>query len=907
MALNSDIFRLKARLLYASALFALLPGFPALAQNEGGPPPTNLVIPRDNTIVQRYFWCEGVTAPEDLEAYAAAGFDTLVIPLPWETGKDGDLFDTDFEQQRGLATEASKRGLKIIFSLSASPEGLGATRISADSPSYTALWTNWAQTTLSALSTTPGLAGWMLPNDSRSITTFDDAGFRSYLSSHFASIEALNARWGTTYADFDSISISDVESLVTLWKSRTQSENRGVLPALGALGAASDPNAAFAPSALFLADYRANAWKDLMALWASTLRGADSKHPVFSGSCPDYAQLLAMPVGVDISVASMPPSVAEPDIVTHNPQSIDIARRAGAHTAIAELSIQPRPDLDAASIAQLMPRWIDTALAHGARGVCFDSFDALQKNPALGEAISKTLTRVKSNPLENQLPVATAAVILEPLAEGTTFRVGDSIDARGLYGFGEGLIEGEPSNLVASLRWGTAFGGVDYLAPEDLATVDLSRYNTILAPQMLDCTPELTEKLAAWMRTGGTFVTDLGLGALQNGGSATALPPQMARLAGGVGPFQLRQVGFNVRSAASHPLLPTWSKLFNERPGIMLSHGNGEADSAFEGPAGFALPATNAVSFAVGPSNPTPLGGYNAGVTGPEKVTLSIATVERGYFVFAPFRLWATWRPGQYGFDPLHGDILARGADLAVASDALTPFPVGTQLGLTRFPEIINRDNNITLLDHDASGESQNVAIDTTGSGDWLWSNAIVRMLPDSATILNGGRPAPIDNPTELESRPRSLTLYSVIAPAEKLVCRMRPVAVQNLAGGTITAQILTEEAGSLSLRMWGTTLHVSAPLGGKGWQPLAPDGINNFRVTVVDSPTSYRCPAGSRHVITITDFGTPADGDKPTHKKNVPFQQTVVADATGRLKIEFSGAACTVKIEPDTGKSGKK
>ncbi|BCM94056.1 hypothetical protein IAD21_05953 [Abditibacteriota bacterium] len=910
MALSSAFSLSKARLLGASALFTVLLCLPVCAQNEGSPLPANLVAIRDNISDQRYFWCAGVADQGDLDAYVADGFDTLVLPLPWRTGDDGALFDTNFGSQRALATEGARRGLKIIFSLSASPEGLGATRVSADSPSYTALWTNWAQSALDGLAGTPNLAGWMLPNDSRALATFDDAGFRRYLASHFASIETLNARWGTTYTDYDSISISDVETLVSMWKSRTQSDGKGALPPLGALGATADPNGAFVPAALSLADYKANSWKELMSLWASTLRGMDTKRPIFSGTCPDYAQLLAMPEGVDVSVASIPPNVAEPDVVTHNPQAVDIARRAGAHAAVAQLSIQPRPDLSATSMAQLLPRWVDSALAHGARGVSFDSFDALERNPVLSDAISKTLTRVKSEPLEKQAPIATTAVLLEPLAEGATLQLGQSPDPRGLYGFGEGLVEGEPSTLVASLRWGTAFGGVDYLSPDDLEAVDLSRYSTILAPQLLNCPPETTEKLAEWMRSGGTFVTDLGLGALQNGGSATALPPQMALLAGGIGPFELRQTAFNVRGASSTSLLPTWSKQFDSRPGMMLSHGNGEADTAFEGPAGFALPAPKAIPIAIGPSLPsTPTQGAYNGANAPVRaqVTLSLSPVERGYFVFAPFRLWALWRPGQFGFDPFHGDILARGADLAVSTDALTPFPVGTQLGLTRFPEIVNRDTSITLLNHDAAGGPQNVAIDATGSGDWLWSNAIVRMLPASAAVLNGGRPAPIESPNELEARSRALSLYTITSPAQKLVCRMRPIAVQNLGGSTITAQITTEESGSLALKIWGATLQVSPQLNGAGWQPIAPDGINSFRLTVVDSSNGYRCPPGSKHRVSINDFGVPDANDKATRKKITPNPQIVVADAGGRLKIEFSGAACSVKIEPDTGQTNNK
>ncbi len=875
---------------------SLLASAPASAQNEGGPLPTHLVSTRNDISNARFFWCAGVTDAGDLDAYVAAGFDTLVVPLPWRTGEDGALFDTNFGPQRALASEGAKRGLQIVFSLPASPEGLRATRISADSPSYAALWTNWAQSAVTALQATPRLSGWMLPDDSRSLATFDDAGFRRYLSSHFASTDALNARWGTPYANFDAVSTTDVDVMVSDWKKRLKTDGNGALPKLGSLALVSDPNAAFAPAALSLADYKASSWKDLMSLWATTVRESDGRRPVFSGVCPDYAQLIAMPDGVDVSVAGVAPNVAEPDIMTHNPQAVDIARRGGTHRVVSRLSIQPRADWSASYIASLLPRWVDAALAHGARGVAFDSFDALKRNPVLAEAITATLKRVKAGPLDSGAPLATTAVLLEPLAEGASLHIGGELETRGLYGFGDGLVSDEPSNLVASLRWGTAFGSVDYLSPDDLASVDLSAYSTILAPQLLDCSPQTAQKLGDFMRSGGTFVADLGLGALQNGGSASALPPQMALLAGGIGPFELRQDAFNLRGGALHPLLPTWGKMLDVNPGMLLSRGEGIGENAFVGPVGFAVPPKGvlAVSVANGPRIKFP--GADEAAT----PSLSVTTVERGYFVFAPFRLWSFWRPGQPGFDPLHGDILARGANVAVATDALTPFPDGTQGGTTRFPEIINRANSISLLNHDVNG-TQNVALDTTGAGDWLWSNAVVRMLPPSLSILNGTRPVPIGNPSELESRPRALSLYTSVSSLEKLECKMRPIAVQNMGGGTITAQIKLETASTLALNVWGTTLQVAPMQSGNGWQPLAPDGTSNFRVTVVDSGDGYRCPTGSRHRITVSDFGVPDPGSKTPRRKNGGLVQVVVAGTGGRLQVEFSGAACSVQIEPDT------
>ena len=901
MAVNSRFFRSFSSIAAYCALGCVLVGATPVRAQESGPVPTNLIAARDDTSQKRFFWCAGVTEPEDLKAYVAAGFDTLVIPIPWSAGEDGALLDNSYDPQRALAKEGARYGLQIIFSLPAAPEGLGVSHINADSPSYTALWTNWAQSAVESLNDAPNLTAWMLPDDSRGLITFEDDGFSSYLSTQFASIESLNAHWGTAYNRFSSISMLDVETLVNTWKAKNASSSGSSLVENGIGNTPPDPNAAFPPAALSLADYKANAWKELMAMWASTLRGADSKRPIFSGVCPDYAQLLAMPEGVDFSVEGIGPNVAEPDFATSNPQAVDIARRGGSKSAIARFAITPTVELDAPSTAALIPRWSEAALSRGARGIAFDSFEAIKRNPVLNDAVTKTLSRLKAEPLDVDAPIATTAVLLDPLAEGATLQLGQNNEARGLYGFGDGLVQGEPSNLVSSLRWGTAFGGVDYLSPEDLSTVDLSRYSTIMAPQLLDCSPATADKLAVWMRAGGTLMADLGLGALQNGGSANTLPPQMALLAGGVGPYDLRSLPFNVRVASSHPLLPTWSKSFETRPGMLFSSGDG-AESAFNGAVGFAPVPAKTVRIGTGPSTSTLV----IPSADTPQVALTVASVEQGYFVFAPFRLWASWRPGQLGFDALHGDILARGTQIAVASDSLTPFPAGTKLGLTRFPEVVNRARFISFLNHDVAGQAKNIAVDTLSAGDWLWSNAYVRLLPSSSTLSNSARLAPIDNPDELQSRPRAVSLYTTSAPSQKLVCRMRPIALQNLNGGTATANIAVERTSLLAVKVWGPTLAVNVTTDGGGWQPIAPDGTTNFRLTVYDSPDGYRCPPGSRHRVSIADFGTPAEGDKVARKKNTVTTQTVVADARGSLKIEFVGTGSDVKIEPDNTPVGK-
>jgi len=859
--------------------------------SESGPLPQGLIAPPASTGNARFFWCKGVSNAGELDAYVAAGFDTLVVPLEWRTG---DVGDDAFTAPLSLAREGAKRKLRIIYSLPAAPSDVRGTRISASSPSYCAVWNTWAQGAISTLTDTPNLSGWMLPDDSRSLVSFDDTGFRRYLRAHFASIGALNARWRTAYDSFDSINTDDIAATVAARQNQSRGGAINALhPPVTADPAPMDANdgAGFHPASLFLADWKASEWSDLMAQWAATVRESDPKHLVFSGACPDYAQLLAMPEGVDVSLAAVGPSVAENDIVTGNPQALDIARHGQNHAAITQISLAGTPDLPPDALAQVLPRWMDAAIAHGSRGVAFSDFSALKSSAPLAKTLTKTLKRIKSDSQseDSSAPIASFAVLLEPLAEGATIQMGEVPAPRGLYGFGEGLASGEPSNLVASLRWGTAFGGADFLSPSDLSRVDLSRYSTILAPQLLDCSPETASKLSDYVRGGGVLVADLGLGALQNGGSPDALPPSMALLAGGVGPFTIHDAAFNVRGTDSHPLFPTWAKVLADRPGVTLSSGDGRDGTAFDGPTGFSEPPSQAAVLATGAAQ------------GTMRANLSIAQAGRGFFVFAPFRLWANWQPGQAGFDGFFGDLFARGSNLAIPTDALTPFPIGTTFGTTRFPEVVNRANSLTFLGHSAGGQdAQNVSVQTTGAGDWLWSNALVRLESSSDSPLGETRPSPVAAPDDLEKRARPLSLFAVVRAGERLVCHQRPISAQNLSGAGLTARVDAETSSSLALSVWGETLQIGVPVTGNGWAPLAIDGQSPFRVTVVDSPDGYRCPPGSRHHVLIQDISAPASS---SNKRNAPTTQFVVADQRGRLRIEWTGGTSQIQIAPDVAR----
>ena len=200
------------------------------------------------------------------------------------------------------------------------------------------------------------------------------------------------------------------------------------------------------------------------------------------------------------------------------------------------------------------------------------------------------------------------------------------------------------------------------------------------------------------------------------------------------------------------------------------------------------------------------------------RAPLTINDSGRGAAIWAPFRLWSLWRPGTTGFqgelltgfDFFHGNLMARGATLAVrprneaAREDIVPAPVNLPEGQTRFPEVINRARDVTFVNHDAPGQpAQLASIETVGVGDWLWSGGLTQLPNALPGGLTGGRPAPIDNPEPLASRLRPLNLYATLAPGEMKTLHMEPVSAQNLGGGPLCAQILSHSNTGLELNVW--------------------------------------------------------------------------------------------------------
>jgi hypothetical protein len=922
------------------------------------PPQSKIQNPKSKIQSEPLFWAEGIHQAEQLDLYRKTGLNTVVVQLTWPPSPDGSLEPSDLAPQRAFALAAAARGLNVIYQLPAAPFGMEhQLRMTADSEAYFTVWTLWTQAAIAALSDTPKLLGWMLPDDPRSLPFYEDLGFGRWLAANYANIGVLNRQWRHTFLDFSQVNIAAAQGLALNWRGDAAQDGMTVDALKQRLETsnqrADSENWAFHPAALALASYKWSAYRALLARWAQVVHDAAPGRLVFSGHLPDYAQLLALPPNVDVAVADIRPGNAEVDVATHDPQAVDIARRGGRFAALPVLTTAGDA-IPPAMLPQLMPEWADSALAHGASGLVFSSWSGLLANEPLRQAVGSTLARMDEWPrraLWSQSPVATTAIVLTPLADGYTRPGALPGQGRGLYGFGANMVAGEPNNLVYALRWGTLFGGVDYLSPDDVesggATGALSHYSTILMPQALSVSNAMAAALESYVRGGGVLVADLGLGAMQAEAQSASVPPALAALFGIVPDMRLRALAFDLQLLYPHPLLPTWSRSAGgvnasglAQQSVVLTGGSGPRGTAFAGPVGFPiapsiLPGTTPVALAS--QVPQQLGAGPTAHLHLERSTLTVHQHGRGFAVFAPFQMWPLWLPGQPGFDAFHGDLLARGAAIAQGSSSLVPAPA-TGEGMI-YPETVNLPNGVLLLNHfappadtpmpdmpapDTSQTRTNSivvpslsssppaatskpsptlptvpapvpnslysTVETMGVGQFLWRGGLcVFPAVGQSLPLSGARAAPVAGLAPEETQPQSVALHALVKPQQMSYFSLLPARAENLSGGPLSAYIALWTPRDAKFFLWPNSTTVIPAGDDVGVLVTSPSPV---RLTLYDKddPDGYRVLPLSRHRVQYADKS----------RGNVtPVSTIVQADADGRLVVNVSGAANYIEITP--------
>jgi hypothetical protein len=569
-------------------------------------------------------FCYGLQDPSDLPLILQFGLNTLYLELTPEDALDvpGEL---------ALVREAKAAGLQVVVGL---PTLLPTSfRVSPYDARYCAAARETISSLVDKLKDEPGVTAWATESALERRLSYSDGDFQVYLQRGYPSLDALNAKWGSQHR---------VWSLVTMEAARQQDEKA--------------PNRV-GPASVDLANYQADAFRRVMTLWLDAIRAQDARRPVLTGRVTLYRSLVSIPEGYDTVCVSMPPDVLEPDLVAHNPQSLDLARRGGKFHVLPVLRVPS--NASAVYSSGGMAQWAEHAALHGASGYALENWELLSRMYAIERRISEprqfllTALRHASQVGFGLTPEPTVAVLYSPYASGF------DVTRQPVYGYLLDYLAGEPSGLIGALRLGTRYGVVDYLTVTDLRTTELDRYGCVLAPACLDLSMPQANQLAEYVHNGGALLADLGLGSYQTGSWGQL--PQVLQNAFGIVAFgEIKERLGDLTTAQGLRVLSPWPRgaqahgtfspasgetaPANQRRGYSVSGWVGEAqlqDSA--GPV-----ATLSVRF---DKDKRPI---FSGLVGQE--------FGSGVALFATHPLWQYWPLGDGLSLMLHGKLMARRA-----------------------------------------------------------------------------------------------------------------------------------------------------------------------------------------------------------------------------------------------------
>lgn len=731
---------------------------------------------------------------------------------------------------RGFIAEAHDAGLSVIVGLRTLLGGQYP--VSPSNSDYVSAMREWVAAVVTALRDEPGVIGWATDHDIERVISFSDADFRDYLMSVHGSLAGLNDAWGSRF-------VSHVEVGRVGVRERDLSQPFGV-------GRAS----------VDLADYRRSVCHDLMQLWAEEIRRHDPGHLLFTGRIARYRGLTAVPYSYDVVMPFMSTDVLEPDLLTHNVQGVQIARRGGQFEVIPWLRV-PLPPSQAFTRNSLVT-WMAEAGMRGAVGACLDDWSRISDTSRVRQGVTdqiRVALRVVSFP--DQAPTPAAAVIYSPYAGGPKKRGTP-------YGYLPEFGDADFATLAYQYRGGTIFGGLDYLTVDDLTRTDLDRYGVILAPLCLSLPEASADALRSYLRDGGALVADIGLGMYQAGTwspDAGPLAPQLG-LANAL-PVASRFGGLHV--GVTHPQLPSVFKgadangLFTTGRTLDISGARasgrsftGAADQLkgypFQGPSCFVSLRTGAIPLAT-------MSVRYDDERRPHFLGLIVNEVGDGLTVFATFPMWTYWPVS----DPLHGalelDLMRRRASYRLLQPGLLPSTV----------QVSGSPDAVHLLNRGDEAQVQVLA----GAADHRAFLGCISVFSAAEVDASGRR----------TGRAR----LNVALPAGSLThllalpLRLRPTR------GECCARVSCYSPGLISMDVGGQGATWRSR---RGQSPTFEDGATTQIRFGVESG-AYVIVPGSKHRVTWSQ------------SRGESRSATSTADHRGRLDFTLSLAGGQVRIEP--------
>lgn len=772
-----------------------------------------------------FIFIHGLQGAGAAATLASTGCNTVYYDLPIDAPEDLD-------DVRANIADAHARDLQVIVGLPTKLDGRH--RISAHNEAYVAACRDWITQVVGGLRDCEGIAAWATGHDLERDLSDTPQDLRGFLLEHHGSLAALNRSWRTEYGHIDAITAERIREL-----DRRQMYGVG------------------RPS-VDLAEYHRRAFHDVMALWAEAIRAVDPDRTLMTGRISLYRSLTAIPAAYDVVQPHMPPDILEPDTLTHNVHAVEMARRGGRFEVIPWLRV-PLPPSDAYSQSALT-RWVLEAGLRGAVGVGLESWERIcDADWVRNNLLDHLAAGLRQRPFAPEPPRPCVAVIYEPYAAGHQFL------GTPAYGFLQDYQINDLATLAFTYRFGTVFGGMDFICPEDLSAVDLDAYSAILAPACLSLPPTAASTLSAWVERGGALFADLGIGMYQ----VQSWQPERSPLAAVLGIAGSRDAEDRYgtyRVGEQHPALPSVrvgmeaEGTFVPGEGRSLSMGHvsrysyrGPATqtegNAFQGPSWFIRPTATAVPLATQSVH------YDDHQR-PYFLGLTVNTVGSGLGVFAPFAAWSHWPPQDALHAAVHGDLFGRRALYRLASNRLVDTTVG----------ISGSEDALHLLRR--SGVS---------------SAEVLSAAADHRVHLGATCTASAASRDATGRRTGVMRLAVEVPPGGMAHCEAVPVRIRP-ESGQAHARIVAYGPGLIALEMGGDGSSWGSPRRG------APERFHGGVVTRVRLNVDdgvYPVEPGSTHHVSVREG------------REQERSQTVEADHRGRLNLWVSITGGRVSITP--------
>ncbi|MFW5866593.1 MAG: hypothetical protein ACOCX2_02180 [Armatimonadota bacterium] len=736
------------------------------------------------------------------------------------------------DEIRSHIDEAHAAGLHVIVGLRTRLED--SHRISARNEAYSGAVREWLAAVVGELAGTEGITAWATDHSLERDVSYTDEDFRDFLLDRHGSLEALNAEWDASFRSLRQITRESADE-------HDFDETHGV-----------------GRPTVDLAEYQRGAYHDVMQLWATEIRRFDQDTPLMTGRMSLYRSLTAIPDSYDIVQPHFPPDVLEPDVATHNVQGVQMARMGGKFDVIPWLRI-PLPPSEAYS-SNALYGWVLEAGLRGAMGVGLEDWPRIAEDRVRQRnTLMNVSEAMAEGPFAGEQPTPSAAVVYQPYAGGHEFFGAPA------WGYVGEFPVRDLAQLATNYRFGTIFGGFDYLSTEQLAEADLSAYSVIFMPTCLSVPPAAGTALTQYVEAGGALFADLGLGMYQSQSWAPTHGP-LAVLFGIAGATEPAHRFGTLRTGELHPAFPSVGVGMGATgtfvPGEGVSRTMGQTTQqrfegaatetrayAFQGPSWFIRPSSGTIPLATQSVRHDDEGN-------PHFMGLTVNEIGAGLGVFAPFAAWSWWPPSDRLHAAVHSDLLARRARYRLLSELLVDPAVGLS-GSDDWLHVLRRrgDGVIEVL---AGSADHRAYLGTTGT--FSASERTTRGTRSGVVRLA------VDAP------------QGTMHHCEAVPIRLRPAA------GECHARVAAYAPGLVMLEVGGT---------GSVWGRERRGTRERFhggretriRFTVDDG--LYPAPPGSSHLAVITE------GRERTETIEV------TADHRGRLDFWLTTAGGRVELSP--------